>query len=141
MPVHGAAQWGRVAALASANRGEMPATGRHRGPFAAANVVTRRARDPRHRYPVRMQANLTERVLRGLYSAALYLLVLGSFLVGALVCLLVFLVDRIRLGLELKTLRTRYAALEDEALSLRTIPLNHPQNQFTSPTGQSLSGQ
>ena len=74
----------------------------------------------------------------------LYLLVLGSFLVGALVCLLVFLVDRIRLGLELKTLRTRYAALEDEALTLRTIPLNQPQNQPNqsgSSTGQSLLGQ
>ena len=30
---------------------------------------------PRLRYPVRMRADLTERVLRGLYSAALYLLV------------------------------------------------------------------
>lgn len=82
-----------------------------------------------------------------LYSIPLplYLLVLGSFLVGALVCLLVFLVDRIRLGLELKTLRTRYAALEDEALTLRTIPLNQPLNQpmnlSGSSTGQSLSGQ
>lgn len=78
-----------------------------------------------------------------LYSIPLplYLLVLGSFLVGALVCLLVFLVDRIRLGLELKTLRTRYAALEDEALSLRTIPLNQPLNQSGSSTDQSFSGQ
>lgn len=75
-----------------------------------------------------------------LYSIPLplYLLVLGSFLLGALVCLLVFLVDRIRLGLELKTLRTRYANLEDEVLSLRTIPLNQPGNM---PGGQSGSQQ
>ncbi len=75
-----------------------------------------------------------------LYSIPLplYLLVLGSFLLGALVCVLVFLVDRIRLGLELKTLRTRYANLEDEVLSLRTIPLNQPGNM---PGGQSSSQQ
>lgn len=53
----------------------MPAAGRHRGTFADANAATRRARNRRHGYPVRMQADLTERVLRGLYSAALYLLV------------------------------------------------------------------
>ena len=55
-----------------------------------------------------------------------------------MVCVLVFLVDRIRLGLELKTLRTRYANLEDEVLSLRTIPLNQPGNM---PGGQSNSQQ
>lgn len=59
----------------------------------------------------------------------LYMLVLGSFLLGVLLTLAVLLVDRIRLMLELKGLRIRYAALEDEALSLRTIPLNQPQNQ------------
>jgi len=63
----------------------------------------------------------------------LYILVLGGFFLGALFCLAFLLFDRIRLGLELKTLRTRYAALEDEALSLRTIPLNQQQNQ---PAGQ-----
>ncbi len=53
----------------------MLAAGRHRGTFADANAAIRRARSLRHGYPVRMQADPTERVLRGLYSAALYLLV------------------------------------------------------------------
>jgi lipopolysaccharide assembly protein A len=72
-----------------------------------------------------------------LYSIPLplYMLVLGSFLVGVMVTLVILLVDRIRLVLELKSLRTRYAALEDEALSLRTIPLNQPQNQQPSASG------
>jgi len=66
-----------------------------------------------------------------LYSVPLplYILVLGGFLLGALFSLAFLLVDRIRLGRELKSLRTRYAALEDETLSLRTIPLNQPENQ------------
>lgn len=74
-----------------------------------------------------------------LYSLPLplYLLVLGGFFLGAVFCLAFLLVDRIRLSLELKTLRTRYATLEDEVLSLRTIPLNQPQNQTG---GQSPAG-
>jgi len=73
-----------------------------------------------------------------LYSLPLplYLLVLGGFLLGALFCLAFFLVDRIRMGLELKTLRTRYATLEDEVLSLRTIPLNQSQNQTVQTSSQ-----
>jgi len=69
-----------------------------------------------------------------LYSVPLplYILVLGGFLLGALFSLAFLLVDRIRLGRELKSLRTRYAALEDETLSLRTIPLNQPENQQAS---------
>ena len=75
-----------------------------------------------------------------LYSLPLplYLLVLGGFFLGAVFSLAFLLVDRIRFGLELKTLRTRYAGLEDEVLSLRTIPLNQPQNQ-PSPLGQASS--
>jgi putative membrane protein len=75
-----------------------------------------------------------------LYSLPLplYLLVLGGFFLGAVFCLAFLLVDRIRLGLELKTLRTRYAGLEDEVLSLRTIPLNQSQNQ-PGQLGQSSS--
>lgn len=68
----------------------------------------------------------------------LYILVLGAFLLGAVFCLAFLLVERIRLGLELKTLRTRYAALEDEALSLRTVPLNQPQNQQGTQTPASF---
>lgn len=74
-------------------------------------------------------------VFAHLYSLPLpvYILVLGAFLLGAVLTLAFLLVDRIRLSLELKTLRTRYAALEDEALSLRTLPLNQPQNQQAAP--------
>jgi|GEM_PF-622455 len=77
-----------------------------------------------------------------LYSLPLplYILVLGAFLLGAVLTLAFLLVDRIRLGLELKTLRTRYAALEDEALSLRTLPLNQPQNQQASPVSGLAAG-
>jgi uncharacterized integral membrane protein len=78
-----------------------------------------------------------------LYSLPLplYILVLGGFLLGALFTLAFLLVDRIRLGLELKSLRARYDALEDEALSLRTIPLNQPQNQQAAPVaGDSVTG-
>ncbi len=74
-------------------------------------------------------------VFAHLYSLPLpvYILVLGAFLIGALLTLSFLLVDRVRLGFELKTLRTRYAALEDEVLSLRTLPLNQPQNQPAAP--------
>ncbi len=87
--------------------------------------------------PVVLEFNL---VAFHLYSLPLpvYLLVLGGFFLGALFSLAFLLVERIRLGLELKTLRTRYAALEDETLSLRTIPLNQPQKQQG---GQSAAGQ
>lgn len=78
-----------------------------------------------------------------LYSLPLpvYLLVLAGFCLGALFCLAFLLIDRIRLGFELKSLRTRYATLEDEVLSLRTIPLNQSQNQLHTPAGQSTPGQ
>lgn len=65
-----------------------------------------------------------------------YFLVLAGFFLGALFCLAFLFIDRIRLGMELKSLRTRYATLEDEVLSLRTIPLNQPQNQVQHPAGQ-----
>lgn len=58
----------------------------------------------------------------------LYLFVLAAFLLGVVFSLGFLLVDRIRLGLELKTLRRQHAALEDEALALRTLPLNQPEN-------------
>lgn len=76
-----------------------------------------------------------------LYSLPLplYILALGGFFLGAVFALAFLLVDRIRLGLELKTLRTRFAALEDEALSLRTIPLNQPQNQVQTPAASAVS--
>lgn len=87
---------------------------------------------------VQLELNI---VAAHLYSLPLpvYLLVLGGFLLGALVCLVYFLVERIRLGLELKSLRTRYATLEDEVLSLRTIPLNQAQNQSANTFGQTSS--
>lgn len=59
----------------------------------------------------------------------LYLFVLAAFLVGVLFSLGFLLVDRIRLALELKALRKQYATLEDEALALRTLPLNQAENR------------
>ncbi|OGR36099.1 MAG: hypothetical protein A2051_08695 [Desulfovibrionales bacterium GWA2_65_9] len=59
----------------------------------------------------------------------LYLFVLAAFLLGVVFSLGFLLVDRIRLGLELKALRRQYASLEDEALALRTLPLNQPENK------------
>ncbi len=77
-----------------------------------------------------------------LYSLPLpvYFLVLAGFFLGAVFCLAFLLFDRIRLGIELKSLRTRYATLEDEVLSLRTIPLNQPQNQVHNPSSQPGAG-
>lgn len=59
----------------------------------------------------------------------LYLFVLAAFLLGVVFTLGFLLVERIRLGLELKALRRQHAALEDEALALRTLPLNQPENK------------
>jgi putative membrane protein/ATP adenylyltransferase len=59
----------------------------------------------------------------------LYLFVLVAFLLGVLFTLGFLLVERIRLGLELKALRRQHASLEDEALALRTLPLNQPENK------------
>ncbi|MHC1701418.1 MAG: lipopolysaccharide assembly protein LapA domain-containing protein [Humidesulfovibrio sp.] len=58
-----------------------------------------------------------------------YLFVLAAFLLGVVFSLGFLLVERIRLGLELKALRRQHAALEDEALALRTLPLNQPENK------------
>lgn len=58
-----------------------------------------------------------------------YLFVLASFLLGVVFALGFLLVERIRLGLELKALRRQHATLEDEALALRTLPLNQPENK------------
>jgi len=83
---------------------------------------------------VQLELNL---VVARFYSLPLpvYVLVLLGFLVGALLSLACFLVERIRLGLELKSLRTRASALEDELLSLRTQPLG----QSSGATGQSAA--
>jgi len=59
----------------------------------------------------------------------LYLFVLMAFLLGVVFSLGFLLVERIRLGLELKALRRQHASLEDEALALRTLPLNQPENK------------
>lgn len=64
-----------------------------------------------------------------------YALALGAFLAGVLVSMAFLLVDRIRIGLELKNLKKAHAALEDEALSLRTLPLNQPGNVSPSSFG------
>jgi len=59
----------------------------------------------------------------------MYLFVLAAFLLGVLFSLGFLLVERIRLGLELKSLRKQFASLEDEALALRTLPLNQAENK------------
>jgi uncharacterized integral membrane protein len=59
----------------------------------------------------------------------LYLFVLAAFLLGVVFSLGFLLVERIRLGLDLKALRRQHAALEDEALALRTLPLNQAENK------------
>jgi len=63
-----------------------------------------------------------------------YMLVLVSFLLGALLTLSLLLIDRIRLSMELNSLRKKYSSLEDEALALRTLPLNQTENQTSPPT-------
>ena len=74
-------------------------------------------------------------ILVHFYSLPLpvYVLVLLGFFLGAVFCLAFLLFERIRLGLELKSLRTRYSTLEDEVLTLRTLPLNQPENQQRQP--------
>ncbi len=57
-----------------------------------------------------------------------YTVALVAFLSGVFLSLAFLLVERIRLGLELKNLKKSHAALEDEALALRTLPLNQPGN-------------
>lgn len=83
---------------------------------------------------VQLELNL---VVARFYSLPLplYVLILLGFLTGALLCLAFFLVERIRLGLELKSLRSRASALEDELLALRTQPLGQQQ------AGSGLPGQ
>ena len=58
-----------------------------------------------------------------------YLLTLAGFLLGALLTLCFLLIERIKLSIELKNLRKQYSSLEDEVLTLRTLPLNQPSNQ------------
>lgn len=76
---------------------------------------------------IQLELNL---IFKQFYSLPLpvYVLVLAAFLLGIVFALGFLLVERIRLGLELKALRKQHAALEDEALSLRTLPLNQPEN-------------
>lgn len=85
--------------------------------------------------PVNLELNL---IALRFYSVPLplYVLVLLGFLLGAVLCLAYFAFERIRLGLELKSLRTRYSTLEDEVLTLRTLPLNQPENKPQQPSQQ-----
>jgi uncharacterized integral membrane protein len=61
----------------------------------------------------------------------LYVWMLLGFLAGALVSLACFIVERVRLGMELKALRSRASALEDELLALRTQPI--ASSEMSSP--------
>jgi putative membrane protein len=58
-----------------------------------------------------------------------YVWILMGFFAGALVCLACFVVERVRMGVELKSLRTRASALEDELLALRTQPIGQGAEQ------------
>lgn len=53
-----------------------------------------------------------------------YLLILSAFAAGALLCLLYFMGDKVRLSGQLRTCRTRMANLEQEVNSLRNLPLD-----------------
>ena len=53
----------------------------------------------------------------------LYFIVLIAFLVGALVCLLILLGDRLRAGFALRKARKRINVLEQEVALLRALPL------------------
>lgn len=53
-----------------------------------------------------------------------YLLILTAFAVGAVITLLYFMGDKIRLSGQLRTCRTRMANLEQEVNSLRNMPLD-----------------
>ena len=54
-----------------------------------------------------------------------YLIVLGGFLVGALVCICYFLSERFRLSGLVRELRQKNTALERELHQLRTLPLDN----------------
>lgn len=63
-----------------------------------------------------------------------YLLILVSFCIGALICLVYFLADKLRLSGQLRTCRTKMANLEQEVNSLRNLPLeekNYPSSSDT----------
>lgn len=53
-----------------------------------------------------------------------YFLVLGGFVVGAVLTLLYFLAEKIKAAKQLRECRTRMASLEQELNSLRNMPLN-----------------
>jgi lipopolysaccharide assembly protein A len=58
-----------------------------------------------------------------------YLLILISFCVGAFLCLVYFMADKLRLSGQLRNCRTRMSNLEQEVNSLRNLPLeeqNYP---------------
>jgi lipopolysaccharide assembly protein A len=63
----------------------------------------------------------------------LYVMVLLGFFLGAVFCLAFFLFERVRLGLEMKGLRTRVSSLEDELLAVRTQPLEQPSSDSSQP--------
>lgn len=54
-----------------------------------------------------------------------YLFILSAFVLGVVVSLVAFFLDKLRRGKELRTCRSRIHSLEQEINSLRTLPLDH----------------
>ena len=72
-------------------------------------------------------------------SLPYYLLILTAFAAGALLCLLYFMGDKIRLSGQLRTCRTRMANLEQEVNSLRNMPLDEGNYPSTAETVEEKS--
>ncbi len=68
-----------------------------------------------------------------------YLLILVAFCLGAVLCLVYFMADKIRLSGQLRTCRTKMANLEQEVNSLRNLPLeekNYPSANDSEETAE-----
>ncbi|WP_027179246.1 LapA family protein [Maridesulfovibrio bastinii] len=68
-----------------------------------------------------------------------YLLILVSFCIGAILCLIYFMADKLRLTGILRAYKTRMATLEQEVNSLRNLPLeekNYPSSSDSEETAE-----
>lgn len=62
-----------------------------------------------------------------------YALVLASFAIGALITLLYFSLEKVRLSAKLKSCSKKLAKLEEELNSLRNMPLNDAPSVSSAP--------
>lgn len=68
-----------------------------------------------------------------------YLLILVSFCIGAILCLIYFMADKIRLTGQLRAYKARMVNLEQEVNKLRNLPLeenNYPSSSDSEETAQ-----